>query len=89
MRKIFKYPVPIDDVFSLNLPEGAKILSFQAQGERPTIWVLVNPDAPPTRRQFRLAGTGHPISDYEDELQFVGTCQMKGGSLVWHLFELI
>ena len=40
-------------------------------------------------RQRRRAGTGHPISDCEDELQFVGTCQMKGGSLVWHLFELI
>jgi hypothetical protein len=88
MRKVFKYDVPVDDVFALDIPEGAKILSFQAQRDRPTIWALVNPDAPAERRQFRLAGTGHPITDFDDELSFVGTCQMMSGSLVWHLFEL-
>ncbi len=88
MRKVFKYAVPVEDVFTLDMPAGGKILSFQAQRDRPTIWVLVNPDAPMQSREFRLSGTGHPITDYNNELYFIGTCQMMGGSLVWHLFEL-
>ncbi len=89
MRKVFKYDVPVEDVFTLDMPEGAKILSFQTQRDLPMIWALVNPDAPMQSRKFRLAGTGHPIADYDDELSFVATCQMMGGSLVWHLFELV
>jgi hypothetical protein len=89
MLKVYKYEVPVEDEFSLEIPAGATILSFQAQREVPQIWALVNPSEPTEPRQFRLAGTGHSIADFEHELKFIGTCQMAGGALVWHLFELI
>jgi hypothetical protein len=89
MLTVYKYNVPLEDVIFLDLPEGAKILSFQVQHNRPTIWALVNSNAPKKRREFRIFGTGHPFSDVlDDELSFIGTCQMAGGELVWHLFEL-
>ncbi len=88
MKKIFKYPIQVGDHVSINLPVGAKLLSFQCQGEQPCLWALVDPEAPLEARQFRFAGTGHSIEEPSEDLQFVGTAQMMGGSLVWHLFEI-
>ena len=89
MVKIFKYPVSITDSFTLDMPKGADILSFQIQEGNPYIWALVNPEAEIEKRTFRLAGTGHPIEELPLDLFFIGTVQMVGGNLVWHLFEVI
>lgn len=91
--RVYKYPVPIVDVFALDLPRGAQILSFHTQDEQPTIWALVDdtlPDQDVERRQFELVGTGHPLPTPPDEfsLTFIGTVLMAGGALVWHLFEM-
>ena len=83
---VFKYPVPIADSFSLDMPVGSEILAFQTQREQPCIWALVDPNAQVAHYNFRLAGTGHPIEDNNDQLKYIGTCQMAGGSLVLHLF---
>jgi hypothetical protein len=88
--KVYKYQVPIADMFSLDLPKGAKILSFHfAQHEQPNIWALVDETQEATeRRDFFLAGTGHPVPNAPDlDLTFIGTALMAGGALVWHLFE--
>jgi hypothetical protein len=88
MNSVFKYEVPIEDRFKLMLPKHAKILSFQAQHERPQIWALVDPEEEAMEREFRLAGTGHPIDERDVNLYYIGTCQMRDGGLVWHLFEI-
>ena len=86
MKRIYKYPVRIDDVQTIDLPQGAEVLSVQVQEGSPYIWACVNPSAKSEPRQFRLYGTGHPIEgDYL--LKFVGTFQLFGGRLVYHLFE--
>jgi hypothetical protein len=88
MKTVWKYPVTIGDEFTLEMPLAAKVLTVQVQHGAPYLWALVDPanvDAMRTRR-FRLAGTGHPIED-TDGLKYVGTFQMFGGSLVWHVFE--
>jgi hypothetical protein len=89
MLKVFKYDVPIADSFKLTLPKHAKVLSFQAQRDRPQIWALVDPEEATMEREYRLAGTGHPIEDRENDLHYIGSCQIKDGFLVWHLFEVI
>jgi len=81
---IFKYTVPIQDEFGLLLPGMGKILSFQVQADVPVIWALVNPQAAPWERRFRIFGTGHPVSA-DIPLAFIGTIQLD--TLVWHLFE--
>lgn len=88
MLTIFKYPVPAMDKFELELPEGAKILSFQTQRNNICIWALVNPDAQTVRRQFRLAGTGHSIYHQKSQLKFIGTTKLQDGDLIFHLFEI-
>lgn len=61
MLMIFKYPIPIEDHFTLELPKDAKILTVQVQREMPQLWAVVDPEAEKETRHFRLSGTGHPI----------------------------
>jgi len=85
---IWKFPFQIADVFSLSMPFGASILSVQVQREVPTIWAIVNPGAPMMDREFRCFGTGHPMPKGLP-LDFVGTIQLFGGELVFHVFEVM
>lgn len=87
MKVVWKYPIEIEDAFTVELPAGAKILTAQTQGTVPTFWALVNPDAPKVERAFRFFGTGHQHPD-ERFGCYVGTCQIFGGSLVFHLFDM-
>ncbi len=89
MQKVFKYPVRVDDHLTIELPRGAELLSFQCQGEQPCLWALVDPKAEMVKRYFRFVGTGHPIEEPSEVLRFIGTAQMQGGALIWHMFEVI
>uniref|UniRef100_A0A6M3Y387 DUF7352 domain-containing protein n=1 Tax=viral metagenome TaxID=1070528 RepID=A0A6M3Y387_9ZZZZ len=89
MHKIFKYPIPADDYLEIGLPEGAQILKVDCQFDKPYLWALVDPLAPTKVRKFRLVGTGHPISEPLENLMFHGTFQLHGGSLIFHIFEII
>ncbi len=100
MRKIYKYPLEIKDVQTIEMPTESKILSVGVQSEnggflddiifneQPVIWVLVdleNYNTPKTTiRTIHIIGTGNPIP--EIQLKFIGTVQMSKG-LVWHVFE--
>jgi hypothetical protein len=69
---VFKYIVPIDDNFIIEMPMGAEILSFQTQNNVMNIWVFVNPDSPTEERKFTIIGTGHYIDmsyDWDVDLE--------------------
>ena len=88
--KIFKYPIPIEDYFELELPTGSKILTVQTQYNQPCIWCLVYPDIVPIeKRKFRLVGTGHLMEEGLVSLIYIGTFQLNDGILIFHLFELV
>lgn len=89
MRAVYKYTIPLDDVVSVELPTGSKILCVQSQRDDPQIWALVDPTFPVEKetRTFRIVGTGHQIDDLECE-NYIGTFQIRGGSLVFHVFEI-
>lgn len=86
MKTIWKIPIPIQDNIAIELPAGATVLTIQTQHNEPCLWALVEPDAPKKRRIFHLYWTDHPIED-ADHLSYVGTFQMRGGALAFHLFE--
>lgn len=86
-KTIWKFPIPCEDIFKLDLPLGAKVLTVQTQIGTPCIWVLVDPEMEETPYWFRLAGTGHPLDPVESET-YVGTFQLRDGALVFHLFQL-
>lgn len=89
MLKVFKYPVPMSDEFTLKLPHGATILSVQQQHDVVCMWALVDTAAEIETRVFRLAGTGHEIAQRANQLIHISTFQLQGGRLVFHVFEII
>lgn len=85
-QAIFKYPVEIDDVIHLKLPRHAQPLSVQMQAGQPQLWALVDPDQPAELFLIHCYGTGHPANDLPTDSKFLGTVQLAGGALVFHLF---
>ena len=85
MKTIWKFQLSIEDIVSLEMPKGARVLHFGTQGLNPVLWVLVDPSATVESRRFRIVGTGHEIND-EDTLSYIGTVMCLQG-LVFHLFE--
>lgn len=88
MKTIYKYPLPMGDHVTINLPKGARILTVQIQGELelPFLWALVDPQESMEQRCFRIVGTGQNIHN-PDELKYIATFQMLGGRLMLHAFE--
>jgi len=86
---IWKFGFDIADEFAIEMPGGAEILDVQEQHGLACIWALIDPEASKKCRYFRLVGTGHPF-DYDARIyKYMGTFQMHGGNLVFHLFENI
>lgn len=83
---IWKYPLPANDKFVVDLPKGAKVLSVQMQNDAPQMWVLVDSTAPKRTRNFYLAGTGERLPLVISQAEFIGTFQTD--AMVWHLFDL-
>lgn len=94
--KIFKYPLPMEVAglvaqwnlrSEIELPAGAEILSVQAQNNTPVLWALVDPEAPKEKRKLVLLNTGGEMPTDVSFHRFLGTFQLNGGGLVFHLFE--
>jgi hypothetical protein len=84
MKTIWKYQIPVADTFHLMMPEGAQVLTVQMQGGVPTLWCVVEPDAPQEQRWFEMRGTGHLVGEVGD---YIATIQLHGGALVFHVFN--
>ena len=87
MRTIWKYQIPIQDYFELELPKDAEILTVQMQYGIPCLWALVDPTAQQEFRLFRLLEIGHPGETLN--LDYIGTVQQAEGQLIWHVFEIL
>ena len=86
-NSIWKFNFPIKDRITIQMPKGAEILTVQNQNEEGTLWAICNTEADKEPRYFLIYGTGHPIDT--DGKKYIGTFQVSGGRLVWHLFEIV
>ncbi len=87
--RVYKYPLPLESFgpfawMSLEMPQGAVPLCVQVQRGVPCLWARVNPSAPVTVHNLRIAGTGEDLES--DVGRHLGTVQLDGGSLVLHVF---
>ena len=83
---IWKYEIPIQDFFEIEMPKDSEVLCVQVQGGKPCIWVrVIDPGSLTEKKAFAIVGTGQGFND--NEYFYVGTFQQLDGYLVWHLFE--
>lgn len=80
--KILKYRLPLEFIFDIQLPKGAKILKIDNQFNYPTMWILGDPDGELEFRKFRMYYTGHEVTAGE----YLGTVIMSNIDLVLHYF---
>jgi hypothetical protein len=89
MLTVYKYPLRFNEYTTVEMPANAKVLAFRVQRSLPFIWALVDTTQPKTeQRRFRMCGTGHPIDEPSEVLDYVGTAEMSG-ELIFHLFEVV
>jgi len=93
MKRIWKFCIKgigdqIEDQIEIGMPEGAEILCVQSQCERAAfIWAIVDDNMVYERRRFAVYGTGQEMDAITVE-RYIGTFQLYGGKLVFHLFEV-
>lgn len=85
MKKIWKYPLEVTDKQSINVPEDAEFMCIQIQHGEPCLWVKCDPDATKNYIVLNTYGTGHTIENDERDF-YIGTYQLSGGNLVFHVF---
>jgi len=88
MSVIYKYTC-VPGVFDwvAQIPQGAEILSIGQQQYTYVYWALVDVNALPVPRRFRLIPTGQPFEDMLNA-KYVGTHNDTDVGLVFHFFDL-
>lgn len=83
--QVWKFRIPIEDDFLIEMPSGSKPLHVGVQADQPFLWALTDPKQPASKFQFKLCGTGHPRDDLFG-FEHIGTFMLHDGALVFHLF---
>lgn len=86
MKTIWKYPLEGWGSQTIEMPLDAQILCVETQHGTPTLWALVDPNTSAIEQKtIRIFGTGQPFED--TPLSYIGTYQLHGGALIFHVFE--
>jgi len=86
IKTIWKYKLSTTDEQVIEMPAMAEILTVQIQNGEPCLWALVDSSYPhKEKRYIEIFGTGNPIGT--GPRTYIGTYQLDGGKLVFHVFE--
>jgi hypothetical protein len=95
-KTIWKFPLAEwkDAIYTVAMPEDARVLTVARQGDGWFVWAIVDPLADIEKRYFQVIGTGWEFEDdYDDNYKtqvarrYVTT--LFEYSFVWHLFEIV
>ncbi len=87
MSAIWKFQLnTIGGLVHVSMPRGSVILDCQVQDHLPTLWALVDPEAPVEERVFIVVGTGWTLGAEIRPEHHISTFQV--GPFVWHVFEI-
>lgn len=74
MKKIYKYPMPVQEKIELQLPIGAQIIRVADIDGLFFLWAIVDPEQAETEtRYIEFYKTGQPIENVEG-LVYLGLC---------------
>lgn len=85
--RIYKYPLQLTDDQTVQMHgESPRILSVQIQHDGLCMWALVDETAALHPVKIHVYGTGNKIPDHTWMFLFLGTVQLYGGRMVFHVF---
>jgi hypothetical protein len=88
VKAIWKFPLQKADLQRVEMPESAEVLTVQVQGDQICLWAYVDPTDRKRARFFDVVPTGSELpDDFLYSHRYVGTFQLQGGALVFHVFE--
>ena len=99
MTTVWKYELRAGDEQLIEMPRGAVLLCVDVQSvsmrlsdggrspgtEQPCLWAVVHPERETCVRRVLIVGTGQ-LTELEGA-EYVGTFQLGGGRLVFHVFD--
>jgi len=85
MKKIYKYEIKIG-LYSIEIYQGAKILTVQTQYDTLCIWAIVDTKQPIVERKIQVIGTGFSLPPALGI--YIGTIQLENGAFIGHVFDL-
>ncbi len=86
MKKIYKYGLEITDTQDLLIVGFREVLSVTVQYGNLALYAVVDTEDPKTTSiAISIRGTGHNY-DLDSSWTFLGTHQMAGGNLIWHVW---
>lgn len=84
--KILKYKLDNKHRQTIELTEGAEILSVHNQNNNACIWAEVNTDNPVEKREIITYATGENLNPCEGK-RFLGTVSLDQDYYVCHIYE--
>ena len=85
MDTIYKYPIKVTDLQTVQMPDLAQILCVQKQDGIICLWARCFSENELKPRSISVAGTGNPI-DGNYFHKYIGTVQ--DDPFIWHVFEI-
>lgn len=76
MNVIYKYPLPVQEKYVIELPKGAIIIRAEDVEGLFFLWAIVDTDAEKEKRHLEFYKTGQPITTPLSDLKFIGTCKL-------------
>lgn len=76
MNVIYKYTLPVQEKFSIELPAGAKIIRVDDVDGLFFLWAIVDPEAEMETRRIECFKTGQPIETPLSDLSYLGCCKL-------------
>lgn len=87
MQTIHKFTLQPADEQAITLPIGAQLLSVQVQHSEIQLWAIIDTAVVGSYEQrILMVGTGHALPTTDVHVAFLGTVQLMGGDLVFHVF---
>jgi hypothetical protein len=76
MNTIYKYTLPVQEKYAIELPKGAKVIRVEDVAGQFFLWAIVDPEAETEKRYLEFYKTGQPIETPLVDLVLLGTCKI-------------
>lgn len=76
MKTIYKYPLPVQEKYAIELPKGAKIIRVEDVDGLFFLWAIVDTEVEKELRYLEFYKTGQPIETSLENLVMVGKCKL-------------